>query len=237
MDKDAPPIEFPLNTHNLQQKFLDCLIQGNESQAIILISNLLFSTISKERILFDIILPTINILNDMYNRGKISESEKLLISTTALDLVMMTKFVSTIDTPKLKAYSIVVCGSEEATYQARIASVILHLIGWHSLYLGNVENKIDPFFDIDIQRLITKKLKNVNGLSAVMIFSFNANTLKFLSNTVKTLRKKVENDLRIAIFTNNDLLQVSQDMDVDYSTTDLKSLIDWAKDEYRNWSP
>lgn len=237
MDKDAPPIEFPLNTHNLQQKFLDCLIQGNESQAIIIISNLLFSTISKERILFDIILPTLNILNDMYNRGKISESEKLLISTTALDLVLMTKFVSTIDTPKLKAYSIVVCGSEEATYHARIASVILHLIGWHSLYLGNVENKIDPFFDIDIQRLITKKLKNINGLSAVMIFSFNANTLKFLSNTIKALRKKVENDLRIAIFTNSDLLQVSQEMDVDYSTTDLKSLIDWAKDEYRNRSP
>lgn len=237
MDKDAPLIEFPLNTHNLQQKFLDCLIQGNESQAIIIISNLLFSTISKERILFDIILPTLNILNDMYNRGKISESEKLLIFTTALDLVLMTKFVSTIDTAKLKAYSIVVSGSEEATYHARIASVILHLIGWHSLYLGNVENKIDPFFDIDIQRLITKKLKNMNGLSAVMIFSFNANTLKFLSNTIKALRKKVENDLRIAIFTNNDLLQVSQEMDVDYSTTDLKSLIDWAKDEYRNMSP
>lgn len=237
MDKDAPLIEFPLNTHNLQQKFLDCLIQGNESQAIIIISNLLFSTISKEKILFDIILPTLNILNDMYNRGKISESEKLLISTTALDLVLMTKFVSTIDTAKLKAYSIVVSGSEEATYYARIASVILHLIGWHSLYLGNVENKIDPFFDIDIQRLITKKLKNMNGLSAVMIFSFNANTLKFLSNTIKALRKKVENDLRIAIFTNNDLLQVSQEMDVDYSTTDLKSLIDWAKDEYHNTSP
>jgi hypothetical protein len=237
LDKDAPPIEFPLNTHNLQQKFLDCLIQGNESQAIIIISNLLFSTISKERILFDIILPTLNILNDMYNRGKISESEKLLISTTALDLVLMTKFVSTRDTPKLKAYSIVVSGSEEATSHARIASVILHLMGWHSLYLGNVENKIDPFFDIDIQRLITKKLKNVNGLSAVMIFSFNANTLKFLSNTIKALRKKAEYDLRIAIFTNNDLLQVSQEMDVDYSTTDLKSLIDWAKDEYRNTSP
>jgi hypothetical protein len=237
LDKDAPPIEFPLNIHNLQQKFLDCLIQGNESQAIIIISNLLFSTISKERILFEIILPTLNILNDMYNRGKISESEKLLISTIALDLVLMTKFVSTIDTPKLKAYSIVISGSEEATSHARIASVILHLMGWHSLYLGNVENKIDPFFDIDIQRLITKKLKNVNGLSAVMIFSFNANTLKFLSNTIKALRKKAENDLRIAIFTNNDLLQVSQEMDVDYSTTDLKSLIDWAKDEYRNTSP
>ena len=213
------------------------MVQGNESQAINIISNLLFSTISKERIIFDIILPTLNILNDMYNRGKISESEKLLNSTTALDLVLMTKFVSTIDTPKLKAYSIVFSGSEEATSHARIASVILHLMGWHSLYLGNVENKIDPFFDIDIQRLITKKLKNVNGLSAVMIFSFNANTLKFLSNTIKALRKKAENDLRIAIFTNNDLLQVSQEMDVDYSTTDLKSLIDWAKDEYRNTSP
>ena len=234
MDKEAPHIEFPLNIHNLQQKFLDCLIQGNESQAKNIISNLLFSTISKERILFDIILPTLNIINDMYERGKINESEKLLIFTTALDLVLMTKFVSTIDTPEIKAYSIIVSGSEEATYQARIASVIFHLMGWHSLYLGNVENKIDPFFDIDIQRLIIKKLKNAGGLAAILIFSFNANTLRFLSNTIKALRSKVGVDLRIAICTNNDLLQVSQDMDVDYATTELTSLIDWTKEEYRN---
>ena len=236
MDKDAPQIEFPLNVRNLQQKFLECLIQGNESQAIIIISNLLYSTISKERILFDIILPTLNILNDMYYRGKISESEKILISTSAVDLVLMTKFVSTLDTPKLKAFSIVVSGSEEANYFARIASVILYLMGWNSLYLGNVENKIDPFFDIDIQRLVTKKLKSINGVSVVMIFSFNANTLKFLSNTIKVLRNKVENVLRIAIFTNSDLLQESQDMDVDYCTTDLKALIDWTKEEYRTSS-
>jgi hypothetical protein len=237
LDKDAPQIEFPLNIHKLQQKFLECLIQGNESQAIIIISNLLFSTISKERILFDIILPTLNILNDMYDRGKISESEKILISTAAIDLVLMTKFVSTLDTPRLKASSIIVSGSEEANYFARIASVILYLMGWHSLYLGNVENKIDPFFDIDIQRLVTRKLRSMNGLSVIMIFSFNANTLKFLSNTIKVLRNKVENDLRIAIFTSNDLLKESQDMDVDYCTTDLKALIDWTKQEYRRVSP
>lgn len=233
MDKDAPQIEFPLNVRNLQQKFLECLLQGNESQAIIIISNLLYSTISKERILFDIILPTLNILNDMYSRGKISESEKILISTSAIDLVLMTKFVSTLDIPRLKASSIVVSGSEEANYFARIASVMLYLMGWNSLYLGNVENKIDPFFDIDIQRLVTRKLKSMNGLSVVMIFSFNINTLKFLSNTIKVLRKKVENDLRIAIFTNNDLMQESQGMDVDFCTTDLKALIVWIKEEYR----
>lgn len=169
----------------------------------------------------------------MYSRGKISESEKILISTSAIDLVLMTKFVSTLDIPRLKASSIVVSGSEEANYFARIASVMLYLMGWNSLYLGNVENKIDPFFDIDIQRLVTRKLKSMNGLSVVMIFSFNINTLKFLSNTIKVLRKKVENDLRIAIFTNNDLMQESQGMDVDFCTTDLKALIVWIKEEYR----
>jgi hypothetical protein len=177
----------------------------------------------------------LNILNDLYDRGKISETEKLLISGNALDLVLMTKYVSTIDIPKLNAYSIIVSGSEEATYQAKIASVILHLMGWNTMYLGNVENKIDPFFDIDIQRLITKKLKNVNGLSAVMIFSFNVNTLKFLSNTINVLKNKIENDLRIAIYTNNNLLQVSEDMDVDHNTTELTSLIDWAEEEYDNY--
>ncbi len=171
----------------------------------------------------------------MYSRGKINESEKLLIFTTALDLTLMTKFVGNTETEQLKAYCMIISGSEEATYLARIASVILHLIGWHSLYLGSIENKIDPFFDIDIQRLITKKLSNVEGLVVIQIFSFNANTLKFLSNTIKTLRNKFRGDLRIAICTNNDLLQASQDMDVDYTTTELISLIEWTKEEYRNY--
>lgn len=70
-------------------------------------------------------------------------------------------------------------------------------------------------------------------MSAVIIFSFNANTLKFLSNTVNPLRNKIENNLRIAVYTNNDLLKVSHEMDVDYSTTELRALIEWAKDEYR----
>jgi len=196
---------------------------------------LIFSTISKERILFDIVLPTLNIINDMYSRGKINESEKLLIFTTALDLTLMTKFVGTTETEQLKAYCMIISGSEEATYLARIASVILHLIGWHSSYLGSIENRIDPFFDIDIQRLITKKLSNVEGLVVIQIFSFNANTLKFLSNTIRTLRNKFRGDLRIAICTNNDLLQASQDMDVDYTTTELTSLIEWTKEEYRNY--
>jgi hypothetical protein len=77
----------------------------------------------------------------------------------------------------------------------------------------------------------------VKGLSAVMIFSFNANTLKFLSNTMKALRDKIENDIKIVIFTNNDLLQVSQDIEVDYNTADLTSLIDWAKEQYLNFIP
>lgn len=234
MDKDAQQIAFPLNVHSTQQKFLECIIHDNESQAINIISNLLFSSISKERIILDVILPTLNTLNDMYDRGKINESERLLISTFVVDLVLMIKFVSTTDIPKLKAYSVVVSGSDESTYHARITSVILHLMGWQSFYLGNVENKIDPFFDIDLQRLISKKIKNMNGLSTVIIFSFNANTLKFLSNTINALKEKIENDLHIAVYTNQDLLQLSWEMEVDYCTTELRSLIDWAKDEYLN---
>ena len=44
-------------------------------------------------------------------------------------------------------------------------------------------------------------------------------------------------DIKIVIFTNNDLLQVSQDIEVDYNTADLTSLIDWAKEQYRNFIP
>ena len=229
--------EFPINFLEIQQRFLNAVLIGDENQGRRIITTVINSSADELKILTDVILPTVNTLNELYNRGRLGKTEKISLLNMILELIDLIKFNLQPMEIKPNAYAIVVAGSEDQIYSAKIGATTLQILGWNSLYIGNVEQHIDPFFDIDIHRLIAKKLKNVKGLSAVMIFSFNANTLKFLSNTMKALRDKIENDIKIVIFTNNDLLQVSQDIEVDYNTADLTSLIDWAKEQYLNFIP
>ena len=44
---------------------------------------------------------------------------------------------------------------EDRIYYAKTGTVALQLLGWESLYIGNVEQHIDPFFDIDLQRYLS----------------------------------------------------------------------------------
>ena len=44
--------------------------------------------------------------------------------------------------------------------------------------MGNVETRIDPFFDIDIQRYVVKTFGSKKGLVAIIIFSYSERQLK-----------------------------------------------------------
>ena len=73
-----------------------------------------------------------------------------------LELIDLIKFNLQPMEIKPNAYAIVVAGSEDQIYSAKIGATTLQILGWNSLYIGNVEQHIDPFFDIDLERYITK---------------------------------------------------------------------------------
>ena len=184
LNKNVSSIEFPINLNQVQQKFLDSLIKGNEELARSMIIELLSSDINKIRILVDVILSSLSIMSDLYNRGKIGETDRLYIYTVATDIVTSIKFAPYVDNIK-NATSLSIASSEESIYLGKIASVALYLLGWNSYYLGNVESKIDPFFDIDIQRFVLRKFQNSKGIVVITIFSGNENSLRFLGTNTK----------------------------------------------------
>ena len=85
LDKSVSQLEFPVNYVQVQQRFLDSLLSGNDTEAKNLVYNLITSDVTKERLLIDVVLPTINIVDNFYNRGRIGESERLSILTFAMD--------------------------------------------------------------------------------------------------------------------------------------------------------
>ncbi|MDP9197460.1 MAG: hypothetical protein M3O24_02730 [Thermoproteota archaeon] len=222
-----------MNYVQVQQKFLDSLLSNNDTEAKNLVYNLITSDVTKEHLLVDVILPTINIVDNLYNRGRLGESERLSILTFAMDLVALIRFDPYDTQNKLRAHSLSVAGSEDSVHFAKIASTILYLSGWNSTFMGNVELKIDPFFDIDIQRYVLKMYGNRNGLILVLIFSFSESTLRFLCNAFKNLKARFAGDFRLLLFTREDLYDMAQTLGPDFVSSDLGSLIKWIEQEYK----
>ena len=167
-----------------------------------------------------------------YNRGKIGETDRLYIYTVATDIVTSIKFAPYVDNIK-NATSLSIASSEESIYLGKIASVALYLLGWNSYYLGNVESKIDPFFDIDIQRFVLRKFQNSKGIVVITIFSGNENSLRFLVQTLKSLKPRISSDLRIAIFTQESALSFAQTLESDHVSTNINELLNWLESEYK----
>lgn len=233
LDKNNSQLEFPVNYIEVQQKLLDSLLVGNNTGALNLVYNLITTDVTKEYLLTQVILPTINIIDDLYDRGRISESERQTFQTFAMDLVALIRLAPHSSSKNLKAHSLCVAGSESSVHFAKIASALMNLSGWNSVFMGNVETKIDPFFDIDLQRFILKFYGKNKGLVVILIFSFSEGTLRFLCNAVKSLKSRFTGDLRLILFTKEELSGAAQTLGADRVTWDIVQLNKLLESEYK----
>jgi hypothetical protein len=72
--------------------------------------------------------------------------------------------------------------------------------GINSILIGNVENYIDPFFDIDLQRYVNKLSKRTSGKSVIVVISNNETSIRFLYSTLIEVETQVKD--QIFIFSN-----------------------------------
>ena len=56
------------------------------------------------------------------------------------------------------------------------------MLGGHSIFVGNVEDELDPFFDIDIQRFILRTWSNKIGFMVIIICSSKEDLIKVLND-------------------------------------------------------
>jgi nucleotide-binding universal stress UspA family protein len=133
---------------------------------------------------------------------------------------------------KTNAHVLVVAGSEDRVHLAKSAAVAFQMRGWDSLYIGNVEEHIDPFFDIDFQRYVARVWGNRRGLMLICIFSSGEGSLRFLLSTSKALKGRLKGELRLASFTTQELQPMAAEEGADHVAKDLLSLVEWAEREY-----
>jgi transcriptional regulator with XRE-family HTH domain len=225
--------EFPINFLEVQQRFLNAILLGDQNQGRRIIISIINLSTDQLKILTEVILPTINTLNELYNRGRLGRTERISLLNMILELIDLIKFSLQPVETKPNAYAIGVVGSEDQIYNAKIGVVTLKILGWNSLYLGNVERHIDPFFDIDFQRYIAKVWGNKLGLMFICIYSTEESSLRFLSAAAKLMKSKLKGQVNIILISTPDLKLVTETIDADYIAKDLQSLIGWSEEEYK----
>lgn len=231
LESGVGDIEFPVNYVQVQQRLITSILAGEEEQARKILQSVLNSNIDQVRVLTEVIIPAANTVSELYSRGRMGKTERTFLLNLMMELVDVAKFTVRPAEQKSNANALVVAGSDDRALLAKSAAVAFQIQGWNTTYIGNVEEEIDPFFDIDFQRYVSRLWSNKRGLMVICIFSSGEGSLRFLSSASRALKGRLKGELRIAIAATPDLQQAAEEV-YDYSAKDILSLVEWAEREY-----
>jgi methanogenic corrinoid protein MtbC1 len=224
-------IEFPINYVQVQQKLIGSILAGDEDIARRILLSVMNSNVDQVKVMTDVIVPAVNTISELYNRGKLNKTERTFLLSLMMELIDLVKFNVRPGEQKPNAHVICVAGSEDRSHMAKSAAVALLARGWDSSYIGDVGEQIDPFFDIDFQRYLLRLWSNKHGLMLVCVFSSGEGSLRFLSSTAKQMKGRVRGELRITTVTTPQLQTVAEESS-DYVAKDLLALVEWAEREF-----
>ncbi|HXG07598.1 MAG TPA: B12-binding domain-containing protein [Nitrososphaera sp.] len=231
LETGVADIEFPVNYVQVQQKLIGAILAGEEEQARRILLTALNSNVDQVKVLTDVIMPVTNTVGELYSRGRLDKTERTFLLNLIMELIDLVKFNVKATEQKANANVLLVAGSEDKVHAAKSAAVAFSVLGWDSIYIGDVEEQIDPFFDIDFQRYVFRAWGNKRGLMLICIFSSGEGSLRFLSSTAKAMKGRLRGELRIAVLSTPEL-QAAAEENSDYIAKDLMSLIEWAERQY-----
>ena len=228
-------LEFPINYLEIQQNYMTATFQNDPDKSHGVILSALNSTPDKIKVLSEVVIPTYNTLNELYDRGRLGETERTSILTTLVETIELIKFNSQVESTMQNAHILFVAGSEDRIVLAKSGALELKMLGWNSSYIGNVERLIDPFFDIDFQRYIIKSWNEKRGLMILCIFSSQESSLRFLSLAASSLKSKLRGELYTVIFTTSELAKRHEDIGADAAFNNIQSLVEWCEKKYSTY--
>jgi hypothetical protein len=228
-------LEFPINYLEVQQNFITSIFENDNEKSNRVIISALNSTLDKTRVLSDVVLPTFNTMNELYARGRLGKTERESLLTILSEIIDLIKFNSQLETTRPDAHVLFVASSEDKIFLAKTGALSLRILGWNSSYIGNVERHIDPFFDIDFQRYITKVWNNKRGLMVLCIFSSQETSLHFLSLAANILKTKLRGEFSVVLLTSHELSDKREHIGGDAAFSNIQSLVDWCEKKYRNY--
>ena len=154
------PFEFPDDYFEVADRYMDCIRDASEQDALLLVRNCQRSGASAARLILDVIVPASDAIFEMYDTGKIGAAEQSLLHNIvyrSLFLLEGDGEAAAEEHGRPEKGAIVVAADEQSVPVSRAASAAYRSGGWSVFELGDMSSAAaGVLFDLDFQRLVKK---------------------------------------------------------------------------------
>ena len=229
VDEDIEQLNFPDDYFLVQEKFLSYVIDCNERHVNNLIKNCINSKAKMDKIITEIIIPTIPHIQKLFDDGKIGKSEEqLMIGIISNSLQMITYHSGHSDSGK---NIIILSADSESILSSESAAAAFRSQNWNVFSIGDISSSIDVLFDLELRKLLSKTWKSKDGVMIVLVFSQTEEGLKFISDSFYSVKEKSENNLFIVLSgKTGKKVKIKGDL----SASKLEDILQWSNTKYEN---
>jgi methanogenic corrinoid protein MtbC1 len=188
---------FPDDYFKVAPQYLEKLVKGQETQIYSLIKNCLNSGASVPKLVTEVIIPSINSIQKLYDDGKIGNTEEKLLQNIISKSLQIFNQISIDSNPKNNI--IVISADAHSNLLSEAASASLHSDGWKVFHLGDMSSAINVLFDLDLQKLMGKIWKQKSGIMIILVFSNTEEGLHFFAESVNSIKEKLGKRVRLAL--------------------------------------
>ena len=229
VDEDIEQLNFPDDYFLVQEKFLSHVIDCNERHVNNLIKNCINSKAKMDKIITEIIIPTIPHIQKLFDDGKIGKSEEqLMTGIISNSLQMITYHSGHSDSGK---NVIILSADSESILSSESAAAAFRSQNWNVFSIGDMSSSIDVLFDLELRKLLSKTWKSKEGVMIVLVFSQTEEGLKFISDSFYSVKEKSENNLFIVL---SGKTGKKVKIKCDLSASKLEDILQWSNTKYEN---
>ena len=188
---------FPDDYFKVAPQYLEKLVKGQETQIHSLIKNCLNSGATVPKFVTEVILPSIDSIQKLYDDGKIGNTEQKLLQNIISKSLHIFNQISIDSNPKNNI--IVISADSHSNLLSEAASASLHSDGWRVFHLGDMSSAINVLFDLDLQKLMGKIWKQKSGVMIILVFSNTEEGLHFFAESINSIKEKLGKRIRLAL--------------------------------------
>ncbi len=229
VDDDIEQLTFPDDYFLAQEKFASHVIDCTEKLAYNLIKNCINSKAIMDKIITEIILPTIPQVQKLFDDGKIGKSEEQLMTGIISNSTQMITYHS--NHSESGKNIIILSADSESSLISESAGAAFRSQNWNVFSIGDISSSIDVLFDLELRKLLSKTWKSKEGVMIFLVFSQTEEGLKFISDSFYSVKEKSENNLFIVLSgKTGKKVKIKGDL----SSSKLEDILQWSNTKYEN---
>ena len=229
MEEGVDHLRFPADFFQVKNKYLQYLFSGAHRESHNILRNSLHSGADPAKIIIEVIIPAIEAVQDSYDKGKISKSEKNFLEGIISNSIQIINLTEVETDPKK---NVVVFSTDfQGVLLAQASSAAFHVGGWKVSQLGDMSSAIDVMLDIDLQKFLNKIWNKKQGLMIIVMFSKVEGGLKFFSEAINATKTKFGKTLHLVLCTN---IAKKTKIKADFVSEDLETVLQWCQTVYES---